>query len=77
MNATDSDSGPHAVRWFRRVLRSQFREDWTRWHWTENGDFTRCGNSIPLGIEGGSMFPDTDDEMARVDCRRCLSSINK
>lgn len=70
-----NDSDPHAARWARRRLKRMFDMDWTRWHWTEDARFTACGVSIPIGLDGGTQFPETDDEMSRVDCRRCLRKL--
>lgn len=69
------DTEPHAVRWYRRVLRGQMREDWTRWHWTENASFTVCGVPIPIGIDGGSFLPETDDDLRVVDCKHCARQV--
>ncbi len=61
----------HAVRWARRELKRLFTLDYTKWHGTADSKFTLCGIPIPLGLRG-TFFPETDDDINRVDCKRCI-----
>lgn len=63
-------TAPHAVRWLRRIVRGL--DDYTRWHQTTNAHTTACGRRIPTMAT--SMLPETDDDLARVDCRRCKAA---
>jgi hypothetical protein len=60
----------HAVRWARRELKRMFTLDYSKWHVTDNGNFTICGLPIPVGLRGTTL-PETDDDLYRVDCGRC------
>jgi len=62
----------HAVRWARRYLHRMMALDYTKWHATRDANLTLCGCSIPLAINGGTFLPETDDELSRVDCKRCI-----
>ena len=68
---------PHAVRWYRRWIKRDFRKEWGRWHWTDDADMTVCGIRIRIGIEGGSFLPETDDEVQTVTCKRCLAVLSR
>lgn len=61
---------PHAVRWAQRVVFNEY--DYTKWHYTDNGNFTACGCVILLAV--ATCLPETD-EVDRVDCKRCLGSV--
>jgi hypothetical protein len=61
----------HAVRWASRTVAGINELAYGKWHWTEDANVTLCGSRIRLGIDGGSFLPDTDDDPARVDCKRC------
>jgi hypothetical protein len=58
----------HAVRWARRKVCGVL--DYTRWHWTEDGRFTLCHWSIPLGVPV-TFLPETHEDVAIVDCTQC------
>lgn len=58
-----------AVRWARREVRRE--PEWSKWHWSEDGDHTLCGHPVLLMGEA-AMLPDTDDDPDRVDCVHCL-----
>ena len=63
----------HAVRWFQRRILRGADEQWSRWHATDDASFTLCGHSIPIfGDHDGPSFPEDDDDLGIVDCRRCL-----
>lgn len=66
----------HAVRWSQRESKNISLPDfceWTKWHWTANGDFTICGWMIIVGRPGNvPMFPETDERAERVNCGNCL-----
>jgi hypothetical protein len=67
-----------AVRWARRPLKREMTMDYTKWHGAcGDGSFTLCGVMIPLAIDGGTFFPETDEGTSRVDCQRCLRHMNK
>lgn len=68
---------PHACRWARRKIKRMFDMDWSRWHWTTDGSFTLCGVPIPIGLDGGTMFPETDELPAKVDCRKCRRRLSQ
>lgn len=75
-NSSDviGDPNPRAIRWSTGYSESQFRETWTKWHYTDgNGSFTACGAPIVLG-RGPSTFPEERD-VERVNCRRCLAKM--
>jgi len=70
-----TDDPPYATRWAIRPLKRAWSIQWTKWHWTTNGDFTLCGRAIVIGREDVPMFPETDDEVKRVDCASCKKSL--
>lgn len=73
-----SNDFPHAVRWSRHTLvRELNTPQYTKWHWTEDGDFTICGRPIPIGIDGGTFCPDIDDNLLRVTCKQCMAKIKR
>jgi len=56
--------------------RRPFNEpDWTQWHASADSCVTLCGLIIVIATEAAFM-PDTDDDMARVRCHRCLRKMN-
>lgn len=61
-----------AVRWARRIIHREMQLDYTKWHATEDYDFSLCNLSIPLALEG-TFLPETDD-IGRVDCGTCLGT---
>jgi hypothetical protein len=63
----------HTVRWARRQVRG--KPDYTRWHWTEDGRFTLCNWSIPLGLANGTFLPETHEDVAIVDCTQCKRKL--
>lgn len=65
---------PHAVRWSRREVRHEL--EYSKWHWTLDAQQTLCRIPIPLGL-AGTFLPDTDDEIERIDCRKCLRILGK
>lgn len=64
----------HAVRWARRELKRLMTLDYTKWHGTENADFTFCGRPIPIGLEG-TFLPETDDDLSIIDCKYCANQL--
>jgi predicted RNA-binding Zn-ribbon protein involved in translation (DUF1610 family) len=61
---------PHAVRWASRKVRNEL--DYTRWHYTDNGNFTACERPILLAV--ATLLPETDDT-EKVDCHNCLRKL--
>jgi len=70
-------SDPHAVRWATRELKRLMDLDYTKWHYTNDASFTVCGLSIPVGNDNGTFLPETDDEVSRVNCKKCLGRITQ
>ena len=71
MDTTESSSvEPHAVRWARRRVFNEY--DYTKWHFTDNGNFTACGAPILLAV--ATCLPETD-EVDRVDCKHCMRRV--
>lgn len=60
---------PHAVRWI--TGRRGPEKLYTKWHFTDNANFTACQRPILLMDEFDHKLPDTDDDLDRVDCRLC------
>ncbi len=61
-----------AVRWSRRVLHREMRLQYSKWHATDDHDFTFCNLSIPLALDG-TFLPETDDA-TKIDCHNCLGT---
>lgn len=64
----------HAVRWARQEPRRGGEMRYTRWHWTDDGDFTACRRPIPLGL-AGTFFPETDAAPERITCVTCRQRL--
>jgi len=60
----------HAVRWARRRVRNY--PDYTKWHYTEDDNFTICGFPIILAVE--TFFPEIE-ELEKVNCKKCLKAL--
>lgn len=58
-----------AVRWATRYLHRDMRLDYSKWHATDDRDFTFCRIPIPLALEG-TFLPETEDA-DRIDCLNC------
>ena len=62
----------HAVRWAQRFLVRDGEVQWTKWHLTEDANFTFCGRPIVIGAaDNCPTFPETDERAERVTCQRC------
>lgn len=61
------DCDPHAVRWTLRKVGGEHQ--YTKWHWTDDAVVTVCGVIIRFGEI--QIFPETDDDIERVDCKHC------
>jgi len=70
----DREKMTHAVRWARRKLKRLMTLDYTKWHGTKDAQLTFCGRPIPLGLEG-TFLPETDDDLTRMDCKRCVAHL--
>lgn len=66
---------PHAVRWAQREIFSKFEMQHSKWHWTNDANFTICGRPIQLIADGPALLPETDDEPSRVTCKRCRALL--
>ena len=66
----DEEREIYAVRWVKRRLHKELRDDFTRWHASYNGAFTVCGLAIPI-TGRGFFLPETEDDLKKVDCWRC------
>ena len=63
----------HALRWARRKIRNEY--DYSKWHYTTDAFTTLCNKIIPIALQYGTFFPETDD-IDCVDCKKCLQKIN-
>jgi hypothetical protein len=84
-----TDEIPHAVRWAQgRLKRAMGEIQWTKWHWTENGNMTLCHYPVVLFGADDVPFPETIDgdeggveivksQRGCVNCRRILIKKEK
>lgn len=70
-------SEPHAMRWAIRPNKALFDVTWIKWHWTLESAFTLCHLPIVIGRENVPMFPECNDEIEKVNCKRCLNQLGR
>lgn len=68
------ETHPHAVRWAKRE--TSLGVEWTKWHFTRDGDQTLCRHVIPP-ITKDAHLPEFDDDAERVDCARCDRELDR
>lgn len=70
-------SNSHAVRWSWRWIERLKAVQWTKWHWTNDADFTLCGYPIVIGgCNDCPLMPETDERTEKVNCKKCLRLLN-
>lgn len=68
----------HAVRWpIRYIRRSLNTIQWTKWHWTLDGNFTMCDRPITLLPDNCPVMPESSDDISKVDCKLCKTALRK
>lgn len=73
-----TESEEYAVRWPQRYHSGLFSVVWTKWHWTNDSSMTLCGYPIRIGAcDNCPLFPETDDEVERVDCFFCKRKLSR
>lgn len=66
---------PHSVRW---AIKKHFNEFiYGKWHYTIDAQTTLCGVYIPIATDRGTFFPDTDEDVGKVTCKKCLRLYGK
>lgn len=68
----------YAVRWAQRQYKIKLLGYiWTKWHWTNDSNFTLCGCNIPVGKgDNLPLFPETNyDGFDIVECKNCRRKL--
>jgi hypothetical protein len=66
---------PHSVRWAIKKYLNEFI--YGKWHYTIDAQTTLCGVFIPIATNSGTFFPDTDEDVNKITCKKCLRHHRK
>ena len=74
---TNETPHPHAVRWAKRKTR--LGAEWTKWHFTRDGNQTLCRHVIPIISKDALLpeFEEGEEGIERVDCMRCSAELDR
>ena len=70
------ESEAHAVRWAIRWMEKMKYVQWSKWHWTNDANFTICGYPIIIGqCDDCPLMPEHDERAEKVTCKKCIAAL--